>query len=134
MRGRAPLRRYADLEGHVRAERAVGRGVAVAADDRHPRLGEPQLRADDVDDPLGGGPEDVERDPELVAVLLEGAELAARDLVRDLIEDAPRVVGDARERGGAVVHRRHGALGATHAEAARAQVRPAEVASVEVTS
>ena len=35
-----------------RAERAVRRGVAVAADDRHPGLGEPELRADDVDDAL----------------------------------------------------------------------------------
>ncbi len=34
----------ADPEGQ-RAEGAVGRGVAVAADDRHPRLGDAQLRA-----------------------------------------------------------------------------------------
>ncbi len=41
----------ADAEGQ-RAERAVRRGVAVAADDGHARLGQPQLRADDVDDAL----------------------------------------------------------------------------------
>src|SRR6185437_15943179 len=35
-----------------RAERAVGRGVSVAADDRRPRQGEALLGADDVDDPL----------------------------------------------------------------------------------
>ena len=35
-----------------RAERAVGAGVAVAADDGHARLGESLLGADDVDDSL----------------------------------------------------------------------------------
>ena len=35
-------------------EGAVGRGVAVAADIGHPRLGQAQLRADDVDDALLG--------------------------------------------------------------------------------
>ena len=47
----------ADPEGQ-RAEGAVGRGVAVAADDRHPRLGDAQLRADHVDDPLPVGAEE----------------------------------------------------------------------------
>ncbi len=46
----------ADLAGadaeRQRAERAVRRRVAVAADDRHARLGQPLLRADDVDDSL----------------------------------------------------------------------------------
>ena len=41
----------ADAVGE-RAERAVGRGVAVAADDRHARQGEALLRADDVADAL----------------------------------------------------------------------------------
>ena len=54
-----------------RAERAVGGRVRVAADDRHPRLGDPQLRADHVDDPLVLGAQRVERDPELLAVALE---------------------------------------------------------------
>ena len=35
-----------------RTERAVGRRVRVAADDRHARLGQAELRPDDVDDPL----------------------------------------------------------------------------------
>ena len=43
----------ADAEGQ-RAERAVGRGVAVAADDRHPRQRQTLLGTDDVDDPLPG--------------------------------------------------------------------------------
>ena len=51
-----------------RPERAVGRRVRVAADDRHAGLGQPELRADDVDDPLARRAEAVERDPELLAV------------------------------------------------------------------
>ena len=43
----------ADAEGQG-AERAVGGGVAVAADDGHARLGEALLGADDVDDALAG--------------------------------------------------------------------------------
>ena len=46
----AHLRR-ADAERH-RAERAMRRRMAVAAGDRHPRLRQPQLRPDDVHDPL----------------------------------------------------------------------------------
>ena len=45
----------ADAE-RQRAERAVRRGVAVAADDRHARLGDAQLRPDDVDDPWRSEP------------------------------------------------------------------------------
>ena len=45
----------ADAEGK-RAERAVGRRVRVAAHDRHARLGQAQLRTDDVDDALAGEP------------------------------------------------------------------------------
>ena len=43
----------ADAVGE-RAEGAVGRGVAVAADDRHARQGEALLRPDDVHDALAG--------------------------------------------------------------------------------
>ena len=43
----------ADAEGQ-RTERAVGRGVAVAADDGHARLGPALLGPDDVDDALVG--------------------------------------------------------------------------------
>ena len=57
----------ADAEGQ-RAERAVGRGVAVAAHDRHARLGEALLGADDVHDALVGVAHRVERDAELGGV------------------------------------------------------------------
>ena len=43
--------RRADAEGQ-RAERAMRRSVAVAADDGGARLGEALLRPDDVDDAL----------------------------------------------------------------------------------
>ena len=48
----------ADAEGQ-RAEGAVGGGVAVAADDRHPGLGHAELGPDDVDDALVLGAERV---------------------------------------------------------------------------
>ena len=47
-----------------RAERAVRRRVAVAADDGHARLREPELGADDVDDALAAAARRVERDAE----------------------------------------------------------------------
>ena len=66
-----------------RAERAVGGGVAVAADDRHPGLGEAELRADHVDDPLVVGAERVDRHPELLAVSLQSLDLYPGELVGD---------------------------------------------------
>ena len=51
-----------------RPERAVGAGVRVAADDGHARLGQAQLRSDDVDDALRWRADAVERDAELGAV------------------------------------------------------------------
>ena len=54
-----------------RAERAVGGGVRVAADDRHAGLGDPELGADHVHDPLPVRAQRVDRDPELLAVALE---------------------------------------------------------------
>ena len=60
----------ADAE-RQRAERAVGAGVAVAADDRHARLGQPQLRPDDVHDALPLVAQRVQLDAELGAVLLQ---------------------------------------------------------------
>ena len=59
----------ADAEGE-RAERAVGGGVRVAADDRHARLRQAELGTDDMDDALAVRAERVERDPELLAVAL----------------------------------------------------------------
>src|SRR3954453_19523201 len=85
----------ADAE-RERAERAVRRGVAVAADDRHPGLREAELGADHVDDPLAVGAERVQRDAELRAVALQRLDLHAAELVAD-----PR--GDRRAVGRDVV-------------------------------
>ena len=65
----------ADAE-RQRAERAVRGGVAVAADDRHARLGEAELGPDDVHDALVLGAQRVDRDAELRAVALERLDLA----------------------------------------------------------
>ena len=51
-----------------RAERAVRRRVPVAADDRHARLRQPELRADHVDDSLAAAAGGEERYAELLAV------------------------------------------------------------------
>ena len=59
--------RRADAEGE-RAERAVRRGVAVAADDRHARLREAELGPDDVHDAALVGVEPVQLDAEVRAV------------------------------------------------------------------
>jgi hypothetical protein len=58
-----------------RAECPVRARVRVAADDRHARLGQAHLRADDVDDALRRRADAVERDAELAAVRLELADL-----------------------------------------------------------
>ena len=60
----------ADAE-RQRPERAVGRGVGVAAHDGHARLRQAQLGADDVDDALVIRAPGVDRDAELGAVALE---------------------------------------------------------------
>ena len=70
----------ADPEGE-RAERAVRGRVAVAADDRHPGLGEPELGADHVDDPLAPAAGRVEADAELLAVPPQRLELCGGELV-----------------------------------------------------
>ena len=72
----------ADAEGE-RTEGAVRRGVGVAADDRHARLRDAELRADHVHDSLVRGAERVDGDPELLAVALERLHLDARELVLD---------------------------------------------------
>ena len=74
----------ADAEGE-RSERAVRRGVAVAADDRHARLGDAQLGADDVHDALVLAAEREERHAELLAVGLERLDLDAAELVLDAV-------------------------------------------------
>ncbi len=60
-----------------RTERAVRRGMRVAAHDRHPRLRDSQFGADHVDDSLVLGAERVDRDLELRAVALERLHLHA---------------------------------------------------------
>ena len=72
--------RGADRE-RERAEGAVRRRVRVAADDRHPGLGEPALRPDHVDDPLAPAARRVERDAELLAVAAERLQLLVRQRV-----------------------------------------------------
>jgi hypothetical protein len=59
----------ADAEGE-RAEGPVRRCVGVAADDRHPRLGDAQLGSDHVHDALVARADRVDRHPELLAVPL----------------------------------------------------------------
>ena len=104
--------RGADAEGHG-AERPVRGGVAVAAGDGHPRLGEAELRADDVDDALVVAAEAEQRHAELAAVALEGRHHLLRHLVG---EGAGLAVG-----GHDVVDRREGAIRKRDALAAQAQ-------------
>ena len=104
----------ADAEGQ-RAEGAVGGGVAVAADDRHARLGDAELGPDDVDDALAVGAQRVERDAELLAVALERLDLHAAELVADARRDR-RAVG-----GHVVVGRGQRAVGPAHRAPGEAQ-------------
>ena len=102
----------ADTEGKS-AESAVGRGVAVTADDGHAGLREAQFRSDDVHDALVFGVNAVVRNAELFAVLIE-----LRDLVgRDGIEDRQRAIGG----GNAVIRGGHGQIGPADFETAGAQ-------------
>jgi hypothetical protein len=80
--------------------------MRVAAHDGHARLGDTQLGADDVDDPLVLVTAREQRDAELVAVLLQRLELTARD----------RVLHRRRDRVGrdVVVGRGERAVGTTH--------------------
>ena len=101
-----------DAEGQG-AEGAVGRGVAVAADHRHPRQGQTQLGSDDVDDALVGVPHRIAGDPELGAVGREHLELFGRDGIGHRLVD----VGG----GDVVVGRRHRQLGMPHRPPGQAQ-------------
>ena len=71
----------ADAEGES-TEGAVGRGVGVAADDGHSRLGEPQLGTDDMDDALARVAEPVAGDAEVAAVGQQSVHLLPRDGIR----------------------------------------------------
>ena len=100
----------ADAE-RERAERAVRRGVAVAADDRHPRLRQAELRPDHVHDPLAAAPGREQAHTELLAVRGERVELRPRELVGD------RPV----HRRDVVVHRRDRQLGPPNSAAVQAE-------------
>ena len=95
----------ADAEGQG-AERPVGGRVAVAANDRHARLRQPQFRSDDVDDALIAVVEVVEANTEVLAVLPQGIDL----LLGDLVGDRQRAAGGRH----VVVDRGHGPLGPPH--------------------
>ena len=93
----------ADAEGQ-RAEGAMGRGMAVAADDGHARLGQALLRPDDVDDALADVVHGIVRHAEVARVLLQRLDLDAAFLVGDaLAAVAGRhvVVGDGQRGLGA---------------------------------
>ena len=100
----------ADAE-RERAEGTVGRRVAVAADDRLPGLREPELGADDVDDPLAPAPGGVEPDSELLAVLPQRVELRAGE----------RILDRPGQRRDVVVHRRDGQVRPPHLPPGQAQ-------------
>ena len=89
------------------AERAVRRGVAVAAGDRHPRLRQPQLWPDDVDDPLPARRVVVERHAEVAAVALECREHGLCHGVLERAGEAPRR-DDVVDRGERPVREAHG--------------------------
>jgi len=74
------------------APNAVGGRVRVAADDRHPGLGDAELRPDHVHDALAVRAERVHGDAELRAVALERLNLHAGELVADARGDR-RAVG-----------------------------------------
>ena len=102
----------ADAEGQ-RAERAVGGGVAVAADDGHAGLRESEFRADHVDDALPVAVHAEAANAEFGAVGFELVELFGGDLVDD---------GQRAIRGGnAVVGGGDGEIGTADFEAALAQ-------------
>ena len=81
-----------------RAEGAMRRGVAVAADDRHARQRPALLGADDMHDPLPDVGDGIVVDAEIARVLVEGGDLDAAFL--------GHLVGGSRgPRGGHVVDR-----------------------------
>ena len=76
----------ADAE-RQRPERAVGRGVAVAAHDGHARQRAPLLGSDDVHDALPGIAHREVDDAELLGVLAQHLHLPGRDRVGDRLID-----------------------------------------------
>jgi hypothetical protein len=98
-----------------RTERPVRGRVRIATDDGHPRLGETELRTDDVDDPLVGRADAVKRDPELGAISRQLVDLGRGHDVEDR-----QVPWMGRNR---VVGRRDGPLRVAYPKAARAKPR-----------
>jgi hypothetical protein len=72
------------------AECAVGGGMTVAADDRHSRLGQTQLRTDDMHDALLDVAHRVEPDAEFVAISAQRLDLVARNRIGDRLVDVDR--------------------------------------------
>ena len=85
----------------------MGRGVAVATSDRHPRLGQPQLRPDDVDDALPAAVQVEEGDAELLAIL----DQVGGHLLSERIAKGPNLRGGGDD----VIDRREGPLRETDA-------------------
>ncbi len=102
----------ADAEGQ-RAEGTVRRGVAVATDDRHPGLRQPEFRPDDMDDAAMGARHAMQGDAELGGIRLHLPDLRRRQRVGD------RHV--QRGRRNRVIHRGDGPLGTTHLQPALAK-------------
>jgi len=108
--------RGADAE-RQRAERAMRRGVAVAADDGHARLGDAEFRADHVHDAAVRAAEVEQFDAEGGRVLAQLRHLRLRFRVR-----VGQLAGRIRGQGGRrMVERALGALGPGHRQATRGQ-------------
>ncbi len=109
-----------DAEGNG-AEGPVCRGMAVAAGNRHPGLGQAELGADDVDDALVGVADVVQRNAELAAVLLE----RRHHFLGEHVEERPALVQrrhDVIHGGKRAVRKGHlAAAAAEHVERLRAR-------------
>jgi hypothetical protein len=90
----------------------MGRGVGVAADDGHARLGEPQFRTDDVHDSLLRRVQIEQPDPEVARVLDQRVHLMGRQLIGD---GKPAI-----SSGNVVIDRCHSELGPANPPARQA--------------
>jgi hypothetical protein len=95
------------------AKRPVGCGVAIAAHDRHARLGQPELGANDVNDSLIARRQVIETHAVRGTVLPECIELRPGQCVGDRQPPAGR--------GHVVIDRRERAVGPAHAPPGRVQ-------------
>ena len=102
----------ADPEGEC-AQRAVGRGVTVTADDRHARLREAQLRPDDVHNALLGIVEVEQPDAKFATVFAQRVDL----LFGNQVDDRQRPIGGRN----VVIGRGDGQFGSSHAAASEAE-------------